>query len=141
MADIFSKEKRSATMARVRSLDNRSTERRLIAIFRANRISGWRRNSKLFGRPDFVFPRDRIALFVDGDFWHGHPVLFRLPRQNQDYWRNKITRNRERDRLVNRTLRSAGWRVLRIWEHQLTIKREARVVARLRRWLASGRGR
>lgn len=96
-------------------------------------------------RPDFVFPDRRIAVFVDGCFWHGCPEHAVKPRTRAAFWRRKLATNRERDRRVNRELRRAGWRVLRIWEHELTQKREARLKARLRRWFgplpADGRTR
>ncbi|MBN8628353.1 MAG: very short patch repair endonuclease, partial [Planctomycetes bacterium] len=91
----------------------------LVAIMRRYRIKGWRRGSKLPGRPDFVFRRARLAVFVDGDFWHGHPRNCRMPKSNAAYWKAKIARNRARDKAVNRTLRALGWRVVRIWESSL----------------------
>jgi DNA mismatch endonuclease (patch repair protein) len=97
---------------------------------RAGGVTGWRRGRKLFGKPDFVFPEVRVAVFVDGDFWHGHPKTFRQPKGNFEFWQQKITRNRARDRIVNRSLRVKGWRVLRIWESTLA-KRPASVLRRL----------
>jgi DNA mismatch endonuclease (patch repair protein) len=138
MADIFSRQKRSAVMALIRGFGNKRTELRLIAIFRAHGITGWRRRQPVVGRPDFVFPRERLAVFVDGCFWHGCPKHATWPKQNAAFWRAKILRNQARDREVNRLLKKAGWRVLRIWEHALTRKHEARTVARLRRVLAGG---
>ncbi len=70
-------------------------------------------------RPDFVFSKLRLAVFVDGCFWHACPKHCRTPTGNRAYWRAKLTRNQTRDRLVTRTLHKAGWRVLRIWEHGL----------------------
>jgi len=87
-------------------------------------------------RPDFVFPKLRLAVFVDGCFWHGCPRHATQPKGNAAFWRKKFARNIARDRLVTRTLRANGWRVLRLWEHELARKREARLVARLRRALA-----
>lgn len=119
MADVFSKKKRSQIMAAIRSNGNKATELKLISIFRANGIIGWRRNFKLPGRPDFVFPRERLAIFVDGCFWHGCKRHCRLPQINRRYWQNKIARNEMRDRETGHCLRKIGWRVLRIWEHSL----------------------
>lgn len=119
MADVFSKEKRSEIMSRVRGSGNQSTEQKLIRLFRQNSIIGWRRNYSLFGKPDFVFPKKRVAVFVDGEFWHGHPTLGQIPKTNKEFWSEKIARNRKRDRLVNRTLKEKGWVVVRIWQHQL----------------------
>jgi DNA mismatch endonuclease, patch repair protein len=84
-------------------------------------------------RPDFVFPKLRIAVFVDGCFWHGCPLHATQPKQNAEFWRTKIARNQARDLLVTRQLRARGWRVLRLWEHELTRKYERRLLARLRR--------
>ncbi len=106
-------------MARIRSNGNRTTELRLVRVMRRYKIKGWRRGSKLSGRPDFVFPKRKLVLFVDGDFWHGNPRRFRLPKSNRAYWQKKIEANRKRDRAVNRELRQLGWRVLRIWESAL----------------------
>lgn len=119
MTDVFSKTKRSTVMARIRSKGNWTTERRLIAIMKRYKITGWRRGSKLPGKPDFVFHQAGVVVFVDGDFWHGHPRHFRLPKSNIKYWQNKIDGNRARDKVVNRTLKSLGWRVIRIWESSL----------------------
>ncbi len=132
-------------MAAIRSRGNAATELRLIAVFRAQGITGWRRGvtlrrraeggkGKAFSvRPDFVFRAQRIAVFVDGCFWHDCPVHGTQPRQNAAFWREKIARNRARDRLVNRRLRALGWRVLRVWEHELRRKNERRLLGRLRR--------
>ena len=73
MADVFTKKKRSAVMAAIRSHGNKDTELKLISIFRGHGIKGWRRHQPLPGKPDFVFRRERLAVFVDGCFWHGHP--------------------------------------------------------------------
>jgi len=88
-------------------------------------------------RTDFVFPKLRLAVFVDGCFWHGCPQHATQPRNNAAFWRRKFAANQSRDRLVTRTLRKDGWRVLRIWEHELARKREARLVVRLRRFLGA----
>jgi DNA mismatch endonuclease, patch repair protein len=72
MPDVFSRTKRSQVMSRIRASGNRDTELRMVELFRRGGISGWRRNARVFGKPDFVFPRDKIAVFVDGCFWHRH---------------------------------------------------------------------
>ncbi len=123
MADVFSKKKRSEIMSRVRSKGNKATEKKLASLFRENGIKGWRRNYSLFGSPDFVFLKNRVAVFVDGEFWHGHPTLGQIPKTNTEFWRNKIERNKTRDRLVNETLKEKGWVVVRIWQHELKDKR------------------
>ena len=106
-------------MASIRSRGNASTELAFLRALRAARISGWRRHMALPGSPDFAFPKRRIAVFLDGCFWHGCDRHFRLPVANRPYWLNKVERNRCRDRRTTRALRAAGWRVLRVWEHSL----------------------
>ncbi len=121
MPDVFSKKRRSQVMAAIRSRGNKETEIKLAAILRTHGIKGWRRHQQMPGHPDFVFPRERLAVFVDGCFWHGCPEHGHLPQTNQDYWRPKMARNAARDRCTNRLLRKAGWRVLRLWAHSLRL--------------------
>ncbi len=123
-------------MSRVRSRGNKITELGFVRLFRFHRISGWRRNSNLLGKPDFVFRKQRLVLFVDGCFWHVCPKHSRMPAQNRAYWRRKLKRNVERDRLVKLTLRRLGWRVLRVWEHELRSRNKSRLLRRVRRALA-----
>lgn len=96
MADVFSIAKRSAVMARIRSRGNRDTELRMIALLREHRITDWRRGAILPGKPDFVFRSARVAVFVDGCFWHGCPCHGHTPRSNQPYWVAKLARNKAR---------------------------------------------
>ena len=131
MTDTFSTKQRSEIMKAVKSKGNKSTEIKLIAIFKFHHLIGWRRNSNLAGHPDFVFPEKRIALFADGCFWHGCPKHATWPANRAAWWRRKILGNKYRDALVTRTLRRAGWRVLRVWEHELATKNEARLARRL----------
>lgn len=170
MPDVFTKRKRSDVMSRIRSTGNQGTELRLIQIFRANGITGWRRGSSLAltprsnkdqgssakgssarpnnpepitnnlrrsgrVRPDFVFPRLRVAVFVDGCFWHGCPKHATWPKTRAAFWKAKIEGNRARDRRVNRELRKRGWTVVRVWEHELNRNDEARLIRRLFRIL------
>jgi DNA mismatch endonuclease (patch repair protein) len=118
--DTFSKKKRSWIMAQVKSVGNRSTEKILVAVLRKSKIVGWRRQYPIFGKPDFSFPRKKVVVFVDGCFWHGHPRKCRVPQANREYWLKKINRNVARDKLVNRTLKGMGWKVVRIWEDMVT---------------------
>jgi len=135
MADIWSKRKRSEVMATIRSRGNKATELAVVRLLRQHRITGWRRHQKVFGKPDFLFREARLALFVDGCFWHGCPRCYRRPESNRKFWDTKIARNRERDRQVSRELRRLGWRVIRIWEHALA-KRGDVCVRRIQRALA-----
>lgn len=106
-------------MAAIKSTGNKNTELKLISIFRASGIVGWRRRQKVPGKPDFVFRRERVVVFVDGCFWHGCRRHCRMPQDNRRYWQNKIARNVERDHATTRELQKVGWRVLRVWEHSL----------------------
>jgi DNA mismatch endonuclease, patch repair protein len=120
MSDIFTKRKRSDVMSHIRGAGNKATELRLIQVFQDHAITGWRRGSKLPGKPDFVFPKLKVAVFVDGCFWHGCPRHATWPK------------TKARDRRVNRELRKRGWRVIRIWEHELRRNGENRLRRRLR---------
>lgn len=111
-------------MSANRGSGNRSTERRLRAKLAA-RISGWRVNAKeVHGKPDFVFEQKRIAVFVDGCFWHGCTRCRNIPATNRSFWKRKIEGNKRRDTSVSRKLRKDGWRVLRFWEHQMRLEPE-----------------
>ena len=152
MPDVFTKAKRSQVMSRIRGRGNKETELALAKLLRAARITGWRRQVEIRGRavllrgpniraarqhrptfrvrPDFVFREVRLALFVDGGFWHGCPKHSNMPANNRAFWMKKLTGNKERDRLVTRALRQGGWRVLRIWEHEL--RKPGRAISRCR---------
>lgn len=107
-------------MRAVKSRGNTSTELALIKIFREQGIVGWRRgNRNLSGKPDFIFPKKKIAVFTDGCFWHGCKKCRTIPATNRVFWRKKIVENMNRDKKNNQVLKSAGWNVLRFWEHDL----------------------
>ena len=156
MSDIFTKAKRSDVMSRIRGRGNKDTEVALAKLFRRNKITGWRRHVQIGGRaallrgpnvraarqhrparfrvrPDFVFPKLKLALFVDGCFWHGCPKHGTKPKGNAAFWRRKFSRNIARDRLVTRTLRRSGWRVLRIWEHELAKKNRLQLIRKIQK--------
>ena len=149
MADIYTRAQRSALMARVRGRGNASTEGVLAVVLRAQGWSGWRRQQGVRGcdprrgpfriRPDFVFRVRRLVVFVDGCFWHGCPRHGTKPQGNAAFWRAKFRRNRERDRRDTRNLSRAGWRVLRLWEHELRAKVRPALLAKLRRCFAEAR--
>jgi len=117
-------------MASVRGRGNASTELKTMKLLRENKITGWRRHLPIAGTPDFAFPKARVALFVDGCFWHGCPRCYRAPQSSKAYWRAKIERNKRRDLRVSRQLRKAGWKVMRVRECQL--KMPARLLNQLK---------
>lgn len=131
MADVFNKAKRSEIMSKVRSKNNKSTEIKLINLFQKNGITGWKRNYPVKGHPDFVFLSKRIAVFVDGCFWHGHDCRNTRPSDNQEYWQKKRERNKKHDADVTAMFEKRGWRVLRIWECELKRKNEAALLEKI----------
>ncbi|KAI94741.1 endonuclease [Rhodomicrobium udaipurense JA643] len=116
--DIMSPEKRSAVMACIKGRDT-APERAIARAFEAEALGAWECHARdLPGRPDFVFRPERVAVFVDGDFCHG----WRFPQWRDklsEKWEAKIEGNRRRDTRNHRRLRQMGWRVIRIWEHQV----------------------
>ena len=143
MADVFDKEKRSDIMRQVKSRKNRSTELRLIEISKQNGITGWRRNYPVKGHPDFVFPKQKIAVFVDDCFWHGHDCRNTRPADHQEYWQKKRERNiivneisnvvnYKHDQEVTAMFEARSWRVLRIWECELKIKNRQQLIEKNR---------
>lgn len=119
--DRLSATARSRLMGRIRSRGAKSTEKRLRALLIRSGLRGWKlgHNAGLPGSPDVIFPRRKLAVFVDGCFWHGCRRCRSLPMTNALFWRKKILGNRARDRRASRDLRKLGWRVSRIWEHDL----------------------
>lgn len=125
MADVFDSKKRSDIMSKVRSNNNKSTELALIKFFKENNITGWKRNYPVKGHPDFVFLDKKIAIFVDGCFWHGHDCRNTRPSDNAEYWQKKRERNIKHDKEVTAMFENRGWTVIRIWECELKKKNEA----------------
>jgi DNA mismatch endonuclease (patch repair protein) len=119
MTDIWSRAKRSEVMSRIRGFGNRQTELALLVLLRTAKLSGWRRHIPVPGKPDFAFPKQKVAVFVDGCFWHGCPKCYIRPKTNRKFWDKKREDNLARDKRVNRQLRSQGWTVIRIWQHSL----------------------
>lgn len=131
MADVFDNKKRSEIMRKIKSKKNKSTELRLIEIFRQNHITGWRRNYPVKGHPDFVFLRSRIAVFVDGCFWHGHDCRNTRPANNEEFWRKKQERNRQHDQDITAYFENRGWTVIRIWECELKRKNQEKALLKI----------
>ncbi|NBU26989.1 MAG: DNA mismatch endonuclease Vsr [Caulobacteraceae bacterium] len=120
MTDVYSAEKRSAVMQRVKSQDT-GPERKVRKILTGLGLRYRLHRADLPGKPDIVLAGRRLAIFVHGCFWHGHDCArgARIPKQNQDYWLAKIGRNRERDRASLEALTAAGWRVEMVWDCEL----------------------
>lgn len=137
MSDVFTKEKRSLVMGRIRGRGNKDTEIALARLLRENGFTGWRRHRAVFGKPDFVFPKLRLAIFVDGCFWHCCPKHATEPTNNANFWKEKLARNRARDVLVTQTLRAKGWTVFRVWEHELARKERTQLLQKLRRIIST----
>ena len=133
MTDVYDKEKRSAIMRNVKSKGNKSTELALIKFFHEQKITGWRRNYPVKGHPDFVFLNRKIAIFVDGCFWHGHDCRNTHPQENEEFWTNKIKRNIERDNAVTDMFTKKNWSVIRIWECELKTKNRNKLFSKLDR--------
>ncbi|AVK72213.1 hypothetical protein BJN34_0150 [Cupriavidus necator] len=144
-------------MASIRGRGNKTTEATFVAILRAAAITGWRRHLKISlgysgdgreqarsvrkgrsrtatARPDFVFRAVKLAVFLDGCFWHKCPIHYKAPATNPGFWEEKINANVARDRRVDAALKSAGWRVLHLWEHEL--RTPPTILRKLRRRLA-----
>jgi DNA mismatch endonuclease (patch repair protein) len=132
MMDVFDKVKRSEVMSHIRGKGNKKTEIALLNLFKTHRITGWRRSQTVFGKPDFVFRKAHVVVFVDGCFWHVCPKHGQFPITNRDFWRRKLEANIKRDHIVTRTLKRKGWKVIRIWECQLEI-RSRRIVNTIRK--------
>ncbi len=131
MADVFSSNKRSEIMKRVKPAGNKTTEMQMIKAFEEFKISGWRRHYDVKGHPDFVFPKKRIAVFVDGCFWHGHDCRNTRPEHNKEFWEKKRNRNIQHDREVRLRFESRGWTVIRIWECELKKKNREQLERKL----------
>jgi DNA mismatch endonuclease (patch repair protein) len=135
--DVLTPEQRRLCMSRIRGRDTKpELELRKSLWARGCRF---RVQFKLTGRPDIVFTAVRVAVFVDGCFWHGCAQHGVMPRTNGEFWRNKIRLNQERDRKVNASLKGDGWTVIRVWEHEVeqrlsvVVGRICRIVADCRR--------
>jgi len=131
---------RSRNMRAIKARSNATTELLLRAHLIRNGVSGWKVGVRQVpGTPDFYFKNERVAVFVDGCFWHGCPKCGHIPKTNRPYWRKKLTGNKQRDVLIKRMLRSQGVRVLRLWECRLRDSPSS-CLKRLFIMLGNGRG-
>jgi len=118
MPDVLTPEQRRLNMERIRG-KNTSPELKIRRLLCAEGIRGYRIHYDLPGKPDIVFVRKKIAIFIDGCFWHKCPVCFIEPDTRKDFWLEKINRNVSHDRKTDEELLSLGWKVLRFWEHDI----------------------
>ncbi len=124
MPDVFTKEKRSEIMSLIRA-KNTGIERKVFTFLKSEKIYFQKHYSKIAGKPDVALPKKKIAIFIDGDFWHGYKFHLWKQRIPQEYWRSKIENNIARDIRNRRALRRKGWKVLRVWGHSLIKNPEA----------------
>lgn len=132
--DIFSKEKRSDIMSRIKSKNSR-IERDVFSYLRKNKVSFQKHNRKIFGCPDITVLSKKSVVFVDSDFWHGWQYPRWQHKITNPFWKKKLESNRKRDKAVSRRLRKEGYRVLRIWTHQLASGQKEKTLARLLKFL------
>ena len=134
MPDKLSKGQRSYNMSRIRG-KNTSPER---ALKKYLKKKGYKISSvKLFGSPDIVLKRKKIAIFVDGCFWHKCRKHYIQPKTKKSFWIKKINQNVKRDKIVNRTLRKNGWKIIRIWEHEIKNSKSQMANRKLNRCFSS----
>ena len=134
LTDVHTSRQRSYNMSKIRG-SNTIPEKNLRSLL-------WKRgfrytlSSRLYGKPDIVFPRYKTVVFVDGCFWHGCPRHFVQPRSNKNFWKEKIKKNKKRDKEVSRKLKQQGWKVVRIWEHELR-KSEEKTISKIQKKIIS----
>ncbi|MHB8327853.1 MAG: very short patch repair endonuclease [bacterium] len=116
--DNLTPEQRTKNMRNIKSKDT-IPEKIIARELKKQKIYFAKNVKTITGKPDFVFRRKHVAVFVDSDFWHGHPSRCVMPKSNCCYWDNKILKNRLRDRKVNKELKSQGWKVIRVWEYDV----------------------
>jgi len=131
--DNLTKAQRRRNMVNIRSKNTRP-EKEIARELRRRKIYFSAHSVSVPGKPDFIFRRKKVAVFIDSDFWHGNPGYFTMPKSNVRYWKAKIARNRRRDKEVCAALTKAGWRVIRVWEHSV-YKDLSRSVARIVKYL------
>lgn len=123
MTDVLTKKQRSFNMSQIKSKDTKP-ELLLKKVLSLNKIRNFRTGYPLPGKPDVVFTKSKLAIFIDGCFWHKCPECFVKPATRSKFWQEKIKGNIRRDKQVNEKIRSLGWQVLRFWEHEINSKPE-----------------
>ncbi|MFA6081213.1 MAG: very short patch repair endonuclease [Patescibacteria group bacterium] len=117
MTDTLNKEQRRKCMQNIKSKET-SPEIKVRKLLWGNGYKGYRKYSNLPGKPDIVFTKKKIVIFVNGCFWHKCNLCYKIPKSNLEYWKNKINNNLKRDKLNETKLKSLGWHVIKIWEHE-----------------------
>ncbi len=128
MTDVLTEEQRRYNMSRIKGRDTKP-ELTLRRLLHKRNIRGYRLHYNLPGKPDIVFVGGRLAIFIDGCFWHKCPTHFVRPETRTEFWMNKIDGNVRRDDAVNTKMKEAGWRVMRFWEHEIRENPEKVVLA------------
>ena len=116
--DNLTTKQRRKNMQNIRS-EGTKPEQLIARELRRKKIYFAKNVKAIFGKPDFIFCRKRVAVFIDSDFWHGHKKRCIMPKSNCVYWEQKIERNKQRDKTVNRELRKEGWMVIRLCEKDI----------------------
>ncbi len=116
--DNLTIEQRHRNMQNIKS-KNTKPEKIVTAELKKRKIYFAQHVKSITGTPDFVFRRKKVVVFIDSDFWHGHPKRCIMPKSNCDYWNNKILNNKLRDKKVNKELKLQGWKVVRLWEYDI----------------------
>ena len=130
MSDNLKPDDRKRTMKAVKSKGTK-LEKRLTATLAGMGISGWKKNVKsITGKPDVAFLDQKIAIFVDGCFWHGCKIHYKPPSTRSKFWSEKIVQNKKRDKKVSRELKQAGWKVVRCWEHEV-VKYPEKIIGKI----------
>ena len=119
MTDVLTPDQRKFNMSRIKG-KNTNPEIIIRKLLYSHGIKGYRIHYDLPGKPDIVFVKKRLAIFIDGCFWHKCPIDFKEPESRKEFWMRKINANVVRDKKVNTALESLGWFVLRFWEHDVT---------------------
>ena len=132
MADVFTKAERSRIMSKIRS-KNTKPEVILAKLLKKSKIKGFKTQYNIEGKPDIAFPKQKIAIFLDGCFWHCCPIHCKKPKSNKAYWLPKLRGNVNRGKVIVKHLRTQGWKVIRVWEHEL--RHRAKTVAKIKKKL------
>ena len=136
MADIFTKEKRSEVMSKIRP-EGTKPELLVFSYLRKNKIHFQKHYKRAAGSPDIAVPSKKLAVFIDGDFWHGYQFSRWKHKLPQVYWQDKIETNIKRDKKTFAKLRRDGWKVMRVWEHNLTKRRRDLTLVRVKDFLVN----